>query len=77
MESTSQPDPHEHLLLSDEAILEELAGDLMDRLKSQEEEDRDPFELYAFRLKLRVYKDKTHFRERLVKGYHVLLENLA
>lgn len=56
--------------------IEELANCLEDHLQHAFQEDVDPFEVYAHKLKVRLLTDMPSFKQNFIKGYHVLSEGL-
>lgn len=56
--------------------IEALADCLADHLQHDFQEDVDPFEVYAHKLKVRLLTDMPLFKQNFIKGYHVLLEEL-
>ncbi|MBS4168881.1 hypothetical protein [Parachlamydia sp. AcF125] len=59
-----------------EETLEEVADAVVDSLKEGYRNDLEPFELYAERIKSKIYSTMGNFRERLAKGYQVLLDEV-
>ncbi len=56
--------------------IEALADCLADHLQHAFQEDVDPFEVYAHKLKVRLLTDMPLFKQNFIKGYHVLVEEL-
>ncbi len=59
----------------DQDLFGELAECIVESIKEQHE--ADPFELYVHQLKVRILDDVPSYRQRLAKGYSVLLEILG
>jgi len=36
----------------------------------------DPYDLYQHRIKAKVFSNQNHFRERFVRGYHAIKDEL-
>lgn len=61
----------------DEKLLKELAKCILEVLRGESQNDKEPFENYAHALRLRLYANEQAFQERFVKGYEVLLSTLT
>ncbi len=53
-----------------------LAKSIVEVSKEESLKIEDPFDSYAYELKMRVYKDVKIFRSRFIQGYETLLEHL-
>lgn len=60
----------------DQEMIGELARCVTEGLIEDFLKIEDPFECYAYHLKMRVYKDPKVFCSRLMKGYKILLEQV-
>lgn len=56
--------------------IEDFADLVVESLKESYHSDLEPFESYAQKVKLQIAKDVDVFRQRFVRGYEVLLEEL-
>ncbi|CCB86963.1 MULTISPECIES: hypothetical protein [Parachlamydia] len=59
-----------------EKTVEEVANAVADSMKDDYQNDLEPFELYAERIKAKIHSEMDDFRERLAKGYQVLLDEV-
>lgn len=58
-------------------IIEELAGSLVDAYKGEKiQKHEDPFEEYAYQLKMRIQMNQDIFQQRFVHGYEILMQTL-
>jgi hypothetical protein len=78
MSQSPEKDQPEHSPddLQDRILMKELAHDLAVLLKKPPTDEHEPFELYAYELKIHLLADEKAFQTRFVKGYEVLLEGV-
>lgn len=57
--------------------IEELSQLIAEGMREQRTESLEPFEVYAERIKSKLYADPDQFRKRFIKGYQILLEELC
>lgn len=62
--------------LANQKEIEQLAKCIVQALKSKFEEVEEPFECYAYQLRMRWHQDLKVFCDRFNRGYEVLLEQL-
>lgn len=62
--------------LSSEQALKLLGKELIEDLKTRDPNSLEIFERYSHALRLKMHFKEDEFTERLVKGYHALLDEL-
>jgi hypothetical protein len=63
----------------DDQAIEELAEAVIENMPapSPTNQSLEPFDQYVQRMRYKIYSEARHFKERLAKGYQVLLAELA
>lgn len=57
--------------------IEELAQSITEGMREQRLESLEPFEVYAERIKSKLFADPDQFHSRFVEGYQSLLDELS
>ena len=60
----------------EQEIIGDLAQAIIEAMTANHQEDEDPLEQYAYQLKVRLHQNPRVFRNRFVRGYQALLEEL-
>lgn len=60
-----------------ERAIEDLADAVIQNLPHSPENSSDPFEIYAQRVRSKIYVDAGDFKSRCSRGYHLLVAELA
>lgn len=63
--------------LKEDHDLADFADLILETLKKKSSRSEEPFELYAQKVRKRIYKNIDSFRERFSKGYEVLVDSLS
>jgi hypothetical protein len=59
-----------------DSILENIADAVIENKKAHSGAELDPFEYYVQRVQSGIFSKEDVFRNRFVKGYHILLSSL-
>lgn len=75
-DKTRRSNRYQRSHLPEDKLIGDLAQCIMEGAAEDTREESDPVDQYARDLKLRLFKDPRQFRNRFVRGYNALIEQL-